>query len=89
MHASMETTEHQDNWMEIHGQLYEDDDHVDEANAVSWDLFENPVQRDGIFRNFRGAIVVLYPPGRPMWMEVYGEAEREVLGGREAVVWEE
>jgi len=70
LHARMEQTKQQENRMEIHGQLYEDDDHVDEANAVSWDLFENPAQKDGILRNFRTAIVVQNPPGQAMWMKV-------------------
>lgn len=70
MHAGMERTEHQEHRMEIHGQRHEDDEHVDAANGVSWDLFENPVQKDGILRNFRGAIIVFNPPGQPMWMEV-------------------
>jgi hypothetical protein len=44
LHAGMERTEHQESRMEIHGQLFEDDDHVDGANAVFWDLYENRAQ---------------------------------------------
>jgi|TARA_R110002003_G_scaffold9_14_gene486 hypothetical protein len=70
LHTSMERLEHSEHRMEIHGQRYEDDDHVDAPNGVSWDLFENPIHQNGILRNFRAAVVVLNPPGKPMWMEV-------------------
>jgi hypothetical protein len=65
-----EKTEHQENRMEIHGHLYFDDDHDEDANAVTWDLSENDAQKDGIFREVKVAIVVLNPADKPMWMDV-------------------
>jgi hypothetical protein len=65
-----ETTEQTENRMEIHGQVYYDDDHDEEPNAVSWDLYENKVQKDGIFQNFRAAMVVANSAGKAMWMDV-------------------
>jgi hypothetical protein len=56
--------------MEIHGHLYFDDDHDEDANAVTWDLSENDAQKDGIFREVKAAIVVLNPADKPMWMDV-------------------
>ncbi|KAH7085256.1 hypothetical protein BKA63DRAFT_559898 [Paraphoma chrysanthemicola] len=70
LHSGIERNENSEHRMEIHGQRYEDDDHVDAPNGVSWDLFENRIHRNGIMRNFRAAVVVLNPPGEPMWMEV-------------------
>jgi len=61
-HAGTERTEHQGNRMEIHGELYYDDDHDEAPYGVTWDLYENSNQRDGIFRNFGAAIVVSNPP---------------------------
>lgn len=69
-HAGKEETEHQENRMEIHGDLYFDDEHDQYANAVTWDLSENDALKDGIFRYFKAAIVLLNPPEQPMWMEV-------------------
>jgi hypothetical protein len=68
-HMGTERTEQQENRMEIHGNLYYDDDH-DEAYGVTWELYENSAQRDGIFRNIRAAIVLCNPPEQPMWMSV-------------------
>jgi hypothetical protein len=69
-HVGQETIEHQENRMEIHGRLsYDDDDH-EEANIVIWELYENPAQRDGIFRDLRVVIIVSNPSGQPMWMKV-------------------
>ena len=68
--AGMKHTEHEDNRMEIHGQLYQDDDHIDGAHGVSWDLTENEAQADGILRNFRVAILIQNPPDKPMWMDI-------------------
>ena len=69
-HVSTERTEHRENRMEIHGELYYDDDHDEAPYGVTWDLYENSDQRDGIFRNFRAAIVVSNPPEQLMWMSV-------------------
>ncbi|KAF1997263.1 hypothetical protein P154DRAFT_292434 [Amniculicola lignicola CBS 123094] len=69
-HAKIEDTGNTEHRMEIHGQPFEDDDHIDAPNGASWDLFEDPVKKDGILRNFRAAVVVLNPPGQPMWMKV-------------------
>lgn len=68
--AGNKTISHEDNRMELHGNLYQDDDHDEGANGVTWDLQENKVQGDGIFRNFCGAIVVLHEPDQPFWMRV-------------------
>ena len=68
--AGSESNSHEDNRMEIHGNLYQDDEHDEGANGVTWDLQENKVQGDGIFRNFRGTIVVLHEPDQPFWMRV-------------------
>ena len=68
--AGGESNSHEDNRMEIHGNLYQDDEHDEGANGVTWDLQENKIQGDGIFRNFRGAIVVLHEPGMPFWMHL-------------------
>ena len=56
--------------MEVHGTFDFDDDHDDAANAVSWELTENTAQKNGIFRQFRAAIVFLSPPGQLVWMKV-------------------
>lgn len=37
----------EDNRMEIHGNLSQDDDHDEGANGVTWDLTENKAQKDG------------------------------------------
>lgn len=77
VHVGLETsftteqTAQQAHRMKILGQTYDDDEHFDKGpNGVEWDLLENEVEKEGIFRNFRGAIVVLNPRQRPMWMEV-------------------
>lgn len=68
-HLGIERTEHQDNRMEVHGNLHYDDDH-DEAYGATWELYENPAQGDGIFRHFRAAIILCHPADQPMWMSV-------------------
>ncbi|EXJ76625.1 uncharacterized protein A1O5_01133 [Cladophialophora psammophila CBS 110553] len=65
-----EDNEHQEHRMEIHGDLYWDDDHMDAACGATWDLRENEAQKDGIFRSFRAAMVVENPPDVAMWMHV-------------------
>jgi hypothetical protein len=69
-HAGMERMRHAEHRMEIHGQPVEDDNHVNAPNGGSWDLFEDPVAKDGILRNFSAVVVVLNPLEKPMWMEV-------------------
>ena len=69
-HVGLETTDHQENRMQIHGRLSYDDDEHEEANIVVWDLYENPAQKDGIFRDLRGVIIVANPAAQPMWMKV-------------------
>lgn len=56
--------------VDILGEPVEDDNHINAPNGGSWELRENSVEKDGILRNFYAAIVVLNPPGQPMWMEV-------------------
>jgi hypothetical protein len=68
--GGIERSEHQENRMEIHGSLDWDDDHDEEANAVSWQLTENAAQKDGIFRQFRAATVFLNEPDQPVWIKV-------------------
>lgn len=60
----------EENRMEIHGNLAQDDDHDEGANAVTWDLTENATSKDGILRSFRAAIVVKYGRGEAFWMRV-------------------
>lgn len=50
-----EVSEHQEHRMEIHGDLYWDDDPIDGACGATWDLRENEAQKDGVFRSFRSA----------------------------------
>jgi hypothetical protein len=68
--AEKTKTKEQENRIESHGHLYYDDDHDEDANAVTWDLLEDDATRSGIFRNFKVAIVVLNQPESPMWMDV-------------------
>jgi hypothetical protein len=60
----------EENRMEIHGNLAQDDDHDEGANAVTWDLTENSSNKDGIFRSFRAAIVVQCRFKEAFWMRV-------------------
>jgi hypothetical protein len=69
-HLGLERTEHQDNRMEIYGSFQTADDHSEGAIGVEWKLEENRTQCDGIFRDFRTAIVLINPPEQPMWMSV-------------------
>ncbi|KAK0726413.1 hypothetical protein B0T21DRAFT_385675 [Apiosordaria backusii] len=56
---------------ELHGYLAQDDEHDDGANSVAWDMTENPVSKGGIFRSFRGVVVLhLRRPGEAFWLKV-------------------
>ena len=61
---------HEDNRIEIHGNFYQDDEHDEGANGVTWDLQENKTQHYGIFRSFRSVIMVKHQAARPFWMRV-------------------
>jgi hypothetical protein len=55
-----------ENLTSVSGRLYFDDDHPNDANAVAWDLHENPAERDGIFPELNTAIIILNPANRHM-----------------------
>ncbi|KAK4663235.1 hypothetical protein QC763_606830 [Podospora pseudopauciseta] len=66
-----ETTKMEEGQAELHGYLAQDDDHDEGANSVAWDMAENPVSKGGIFRSFRGVVLLTLPrPGEPFWMKV-------------------
>ncbi|KAK3654481.1 hypothetical protein LTR56_004111 [Elasticomyces elasticus] len=69
-HLGGERTTQRNSRTELHGNLYYDHDHDDEACGATWDLSENEVQGDGIFRQFRAAIILCHPADQPMWMSV-------------------
>jgi hypothetical protein len=69
-HIGSEEIQHQEHRMEIHGDLYYDDEHIEAACGATWDLSENSAQRDGIFRNFRATMVLHNPPGQAIWMHL-------------------
>lgn len=56
-----------------HGDLYWDDDHTEAAFGATWDLRENKILKDGIFRHFQAVLVVENPVGSEMWMHVIVE----------------
>jgi hypothetical protein len=68
--GGMEKKAFEDNRAEIHGELLPDDSHPNGANAVTWDLTENEVQKDGIIRHFTGVVVVQHTEGQITWMNV-------------------
>lgn len=54
----------------IHGAFYQDDDHDDGANGVTWDLEENHVSQEGIVRDLRALVMLRWPPEVPFLMYV-------------------
>ncbi|KAK0659487.1 hypothetical protein QBC41DRAFT_331436 [Cercophora samala] len=66
-----EITKTEEGQAELHGYLAQDDDHDEGANSVAWDMAENPVSKGGIFRSFRGVVLLTLPrPGEAFWMKV-------------------
>jgi hypothetical protein len=67
--AGRDMLESYENLTSVNGRLYFDD-YPGDANAVAWDLDENPARRDGIFPELNTAIIILNPANRPMWMKI-------------------
>jgi hypothetical protein len=67
---SRDTTKTQEGRAELYGNLAQDDDHDDGANSVTWDLTENPVSKEGIFRSFRGIVLLFCRPQEAFWLRV-------------------
>ncbi|KAK4172653.1 hypothetical protein QBC36DRAFT_337381 [Triangularia setosa] len=66
-----ETIKTEEGQAELYGYLAPDDDHDDGANSIAWDMTENPVSKGGIFRSFRGVVVLhLRRPEQMFWMKV-------------------
>jgi hypothetical protein len=63
-----ETTMTEHGRLEVYGNLAQDDEHDDGANSVTWDLTENPINKDGILRSFRGTILLFCRPGEAFWL---------------------
>lgn len=67
---SRETTMSEEECLEVHGNLAQDDYHDEGANSVTWDLTENPISKGGILRSFRAIVVLFHRPNEPFWMDV-------------------
>ncbi|KAI0099039.1 hypothetical protein GGR51DRAFT_536556 [Nemania sp. FL0031] len=55
---------------QIHGTLFQDDEHDDGPNGVAWDLEENHVSKEGIVRSLRALVVLHCRPREAFWMHV-------------------
>ncbi|ETS85178.1 hypothetical protein PFICI_03203 [Pestalotiopsis fici W106-1] len=54
----------------VHGGFYQDDDHDDGANGVTWDVEENHVSKEGIVRDLRTLVMLRWRPEAPFLMHV-------------------
>ncbi|KAK4196599.1 hypothetical protein QBC40DRAFT_287082 [Triangularia verruculosa] len=67
---AVERIEIKEGQAEVHGCMAQDDEHVDGANSVAWDMTESPVKKEGIFRSFRGVVMLHLRNGEGFWMRV-------------------
>lgn len=65
-----ETTKNEEGRAELYGNFAQDDDHDNGANSVTWDLTENPVSKEGVFRSLRSVVLLFCRPSEAFWLRI-------------------